>query len=222
MTVTFRRHGQLTPEEVRSATFALSRFGRRGYDEEDVRTFCDQISSELAVLLSEKNSLREEAERLRRRMNGADGTGGLPVYRPEDGHVQAVQILSKAQQTADRYVADAQQYSRALAEDARRHRDQVLAEAQASAKRVLEEAHHRASRAAADALDGPDPLTKGERQELRAELAYLRTYSDVYRTHLRAYLDALLRNVDEWEKAEKSSVDAIRADLPGRPSASDL
>ena len=64
------------------------------------------------------------------------------MYRPEDGHVQAVQILSKAQQTADRYVADAQQYSRALAEDARRHRDQVLAEAQASAKRVLEEAHH--------------------------------------------------------------------------------
>ncbi|HTT50961.1 MAG TPA: hypothetical protein VMH35_06160 [Streptosporangiaceae bacterium] len=200
----------------------MSRFGRRGCDEEDVRVFCDQVGSELAVLLSEKNSLREEVNRLRKRMNGADGKGGLLTYRPEDGHVQAVQILSRAQQTADRYVADAQQYSHDLAKDARRHRDQVLAEAHSNAKRVLEEVHQRASQAATDALDGPDLPTVSKRQELQAELAYLRTYSDVYRTHLRAYLDALLRNVDEWEKAEKSSVALIRTERPPRPSELDL
>ena len=36
------------------------------------------------------------------------------------------------------------------------------------------------------------------------EIAYLRMYSEVYRTHLRTYLEALLRNVDEWARAEQS------------------
>ena len=139
---------------------------------------------------------------------------GRPGYRPEDAHVQAVRVLSNAQQTADRYVADAQQYSRQLAEDARRHRDDVLAEARAHAERVLEEAHQQASRAAAAELSGPAPLAEDGRADLAAELAYLRTFSDVYRNHLRAYLEALLHNVAEWERAEKSSLAAARADLP--------
>ena len=39
---------------------------------------------------------------------------------------------------------------------------------------------------------------------LQGEIAYLRMYSEVYRTHLRTYLEALLRNVDEWARAEQS------------------
>jgi hypothetical protein len=34
--------------------------------------------------------------------------------------------------------------------------------------------------------------------------ALVRMYSEVYRTHLRTYLEALLRNVDEWARAEQS------------------
>jgi hypothetical protein len=49
----------------------------------------------------------------------------------------------------------------------------------------------------------PDP---SNRQELERELAYLRTYSEVYRTHLRSYLEALLRNVDEWERSERGAL----------------
>jgi hypothetical protein len=41
---------------------------------------------------------------------------------------------------------------------------------------------------------------------MEREIAYLRTYSDVYRTHLRSYLEALLRNVDEWESSERASL----------------
>ncbi len=39
---------------------------------------------------------------------------------------------------------------------------------------------------------------------MQGEIAYLRMYSEVYRTHLRTYLEALLRNVDEWARAEQS------------------
>lgn len=61
---------------------------------------------------------------------------------------------------------------------------------------------------------GRDPQPGDGRTGLAAELASLRTFSDVYRNHLRAYLEALLRNVAEWERAEKSSLAAARADLP--------
>lgn len=217
MTVTSRNGERLTPDQVQSVTFPPARLGRRGYDEEHVRAFCAQVEHELVTLLNEKAALWEEVDRLRRRVLG--DAGDTPGYRPEDAHIQAVRILSNAQQTADRYVADAQQYSRQLAEDARRRRDEVLTEAREHAERVLEEAHTQGTRAAEVAMAGPEQLTTGERRDLTAELAYLRTFSDVYRTHLRAYLEALLRNVEEWERAEKSSLAAARADLPFLPPA---
>jgi DivIVA domain-containing protein len=216
MTVTSRNDGRLTPDQVQSVTFRTARLGRRGFDEEHVRAFCALVERELVTLLNERAALWEEVQRLRRRILG--GSDDLPGYRPEDAHIQAVHVLSNAQQTADRYVADAQLYSRQLAEDARRRRDEVLSEAREYAERVLAEAHGTAARAAEAAMTGPVSLTAGERRELTAELAYLRTFSDVYRTHLRAYLEALLRNVEEWERAEKSSIAAARADLPFLPA----
>lgn len=217
MTVTSRSGERLTPDQVQSVIFPPARLGRRGYDEEHVRAFCAHVERELVTLLNEKAALWEEVDRLRRRVLGDNGE--VPGSRPEDAHIQAVRILSNAQQTADRYVADAQQYSRQLAEDARRRRDEVLTEAREHAERVLEDAHTQATRAAEVAMSGPDTLTGPERRDLTAELAYLRTFSDVYRTHLRAYLEALLRNVEEWERAEKSSLAAARADLPFPPPA---
>jgi cell division septum initiation protein DivIVA len=210
MTVISRSDERLTPDRVQSITFPASRLGRRGLDEDHVRAFCAHVEQELVTLLNEKAALWEEVDRLRRRILG--DADEAPGYQPDDAHVQAVRILSNAQQTADRYVADAQHYSRQLAEDARRRRDEVLAEARAHAERVLEEAHQQASRAAAVAMSGDQPTAS--RPDLQGELAYLRTFSDVYRNHLRAYLEALLRNVEEWERAEKSSLAAARADLP--------
>jgi DivIVA domain-containing protein len=209
MTVTSRSQ-RLTPDQVQSAAFPAARLGRRGYDEEHVRAFCAHVEHELVTLLNEKAALWEEVNRLRRRIMGnADDAPGLS---PEDAHVQAVRVLSNAQQTADSYVADAQEYSRQLTEDARRGRDEVLAEARAEADRMLEAAHSQATRAAEAAA--PSPPGNGEWRDGTAELAYLRTFSEVYRSHLRSYLETLLGNVEEWEQAEKSSLAAVRAELP--------
>jgi hypothetical protein len=78
-------------------------------------------------------------------------------------------------------------------------------------------AHGEASRAAEATLAAPMIQPGADRRELEAEVAYLRTFGDVYRTHLDGYLDALLRNVEEWERAEKISLDAARASLPALP-----
>jgi cell division septum initiation protein DivIVA len=205
------RNGRLTPDQVQSVSFPPARFGRRGLDEETVLSFCDQVQHELVTLLNEKASLWEEVERLRRRIIDSGDPSGA---RPEDAHIQAVRILSNAQQMADKYVADAQYYSRQLTQDARRQRDEVLAEAKKHADRVLDEAHSRASRAADVMASEPGSTAGGEWRDRTAELAYLRTFSEVYRTHLRAYLETLLNNVEDWEQSEKESLAAARAELP--------
>jgi hypothetical protein len=67
--------------------------------------------------------------------------------------------------------------------------------------------------AASDAEPHPPPT----RQEREAELAYLQSFSDVYRTHLRAYLDALVRDVSHFESADEPPAAATRTDLPRQP-----
>jgi DivIVA domain-containing protein len=217
MSVISRTDNRLTPDAVQAVTFPSARLGRRGLDEEHVRAFCAQVERELVRLFNERTSLADEVQRLRRRVLGLSGDDAGAGYRQDDAHVQAVRILSKAQQTADNYVADAQEYSRKLAQDARRRRAEILAEAKKHAAVMLEEADVEASRAAEAALAAPETQSASDRRELEAELAYLRTFSDVYRTHLHAYLDALVRNVEDWERAEKTSLAAARTGLPRLP-----
>jgi DivIVA domain-containing protein len=217
MSVISRTDNRLTPDAVQAVAFPSARLGRRGLDEEHVRAFCGQVERELVRLFNERTSLADEVQRLRRRVLGLSGGDAEAGYRQDDAHVQAVRILSKAQQTADNYVADAQEYSRQLAQDARRRRDEILTEARKHAAVMLDEAHVEASHAAEAALAAPVTQPDTDRRELEAELAYLRTFSDVYRTHLHAYLDALLRNVEEWERAEKTSLSAARTSLPRLP-----
>jgi cell division septum initiation protein DivIVA len=118
--------------------------------------------------------------------------------------------------TADRYVADAQAYSSRVTEEARLRRDHIMQEAQQHSDMILEDAHGRAREAAVSALNlPPPPQTDRERQAAQAELAYLRTYGDVYRAHLRAYTEGVLRGIEEWERKEAVSFQEaaqVRAD----------
>jgi hypothetical protein len=76
---------------------------------------------------------------------GGAGYGGAG-YGGADAQVRTVRILAQAQQTAERYVGDAQEYCRRLAQEARRQRDETLAAAHLDAALVREEAHEAASR----------------------------------------------------------------------------
>jgi len=152
MTVISGTDNRLTPDAVQAVTFPSARFGRRGLDEDHVRAFCGRVERELVRLLNERTSLTDEVQRLRRRVLGLSDEPGLRSRR-DDAHVQAVGILSRAQQIADRYVADAQEYSRRVAQDAMRRQDEILAEARSHAAFMIEQAHGEASRLA-DAAPG--------------------------------------------------------------------
>jgi DivIVA domain-containing protein len=211
-TAWFDEQTRMNPDELQTVTFPLSRLGRRGYDEDAVRDFLRRVHGQYVRLVNERTSLWQEVQRLRRRIIAppADGDANGVMVGDSEGHVHAVRILSAAQVTADRYVADAQAYSSRLTEEARLRRDEIMQEAQRYSDMILEEAHTKARDAAVTALNTtPSPQTYQEQQAAHAELAYLRTYSDVYRAHLRAYTEGILRGIEDWERKEAISLDDV-------------
>jgi DivIVA domain-containing protein len=213
----YDEQNRLTPEEVRTATFPMSRMGRRGFEEEAVREFLSLVHDEFLRLVNERASLWQEVQRLRKRIiaGKAEGESQSVLFGEADAHVHAVRILSTAQTTADRYVADAQAYSSRVTEEARIRRDEIMREAQQYSDLILEEAHERAREAAVTALNTPTaPQTEQEKLAAQAELAYLRTYGDVYRAHLRAYTEGVLRGIEEWEQKEAASIQEAAKNVP--------
>ena len=208
-TAWFDEQQRLTLEELQSARFPL---GRRGYDEESVNSFLRLVHAEFVRLVSERASLWAEVQRLRRRILAgeagelaaeADGDPKAVLLREADAHISAVPVPSTAPAAADLYLADAQAYSARIAEDARQRRDHLMLEAEQHSGAILEDAQAMAREAAVSALNLPaPPQTDRERQAAQAELAYLRTYSDFYRAHLRAYTEGMLRGIEEWERSE--------------------
>jgi len=225
-TAWYDERNRLTPEELKTVTFPLSRLGRRGFEEEAVREFMNVMHDEFVRLMNERASLWQEVQRLRRRIiagkvegeagNGGGGNGQSVLFGESDAHVHAVRILSTAQITADRYVADAQAYSSRVTKEATLRRDEIMREAQQYSDMILEEAHSRASEAAVSALNNAPagPASSQERMAAQAELAYLRTYSEVYRAHLRAYTEGVLRGIEEWEAKETASLEEAAKGLP--------
>jgi DivIVA domain-containing protein len=204
----------MTPEELLTVTFPLSRLGRRGYEEDSVDEFLRAVHTEFVRLVNDRTTLWQEVQRLRRRVI-ADGDSQGVLFGKADAHIHAVRILSTAQVTADRYVADAKAYSSRLTEEARLRHDEIMQEAQQYSDMILEDAHARASEAAVSALNGSaPPQSEHERQAAQAELAYLRTYSDVYRAHLRAYTEGILRGIEDWERKEANSFSETAQGLP--------
>ena len=156
----------LTPEDVRNRRFKTA---FRGYDETEVDTFLDEVEVELTRLLGEVDTARE-------RLQAAQA-----APPPQPVHSEAEEMLRRtlllAQRTADETVASAQA-------DAER----MTSEARAQAETLLRQAHERAAAETAD-LDR-------RKQELEQHIEGLRAFEREYRTRLKAYLEAQLRDLD--------------------------
>jgi cell division septum initiation protein DivIVA len=201
--------GRMSPDELETVVFPSSRLGRRGYEEGPVRDFLAGVQSEFVRLLNERTSLWQEVQRLRRRIiaGQTDGDEDSVLFGAEDAHVHAVRILSTAQVTAEKYVADARDYSSRLTKETRHRRDEIMTQARQHSDRIMQEAQAQAREAAVSALNGSDqPHSEKEWHAAQAELAYLRTYSGVYRAHLKAYTEGILRGIEEWERKETASL----------------
>ena len=208
---------RLTPDQLEAVTFPLTRRGRHGYEEEPVRSFLADVHAEFVRLINERASLWQEVQRLRRRIMGKENGNDAILFGKDDAHVHAVRMLSNAQLTADQYVADAQAYSGRLTEDARTRRDDIMAQAHQHADMLIQDAQARARDAAVEAMshDALPPQTEQARRAAEGELAYLRTFSAVYRQHLKLYTESVQRLLEDWDHKERSTEppQRVRAEL---------
>jgi DivIVA domain-containing protein len=186
-TAWFEDESRLTPDKLQNVTFPATRLGRRGYEEEPVNQFMRQVHGEFVRLVTERASLWQDVQQLRRRMLGTEpGEGDENAARLGEGEDRAARTGEAA---------------------ARVQVVQILREAQERSSFILEDAHEKARDAAVTALNSTlPPQTDSERRATKAELAYLRTYSRVYREHLRAYTEGVLRGIEDWERKEAASL----------------
>jgi DivIVA domain-containing protein len=210
---------RISPADVENVQFSRAPMMKPGYNESEVERFKHRLADELARLHSEKAQLRDEVFALRGQVEQA-----AAIPPPSE---QAVRILATAQQTADSYVAEAEDFSRQMTTDARAQYEEQLRRARESAGAIIQAAHEAAARMvggtggrpSAEAAENPTT------EVLEEQVAYLKAFAQACRTQLRAYLEALLTDVEsEWGKADPGSLPAAplrtaaqRSDRPGAP-----
>ena len=201
---------RLSPDAVRRFEFGRTPIGRRGYNETDVEHFRVRVVHEVVQSTAERAALRQELQRQREEVQrlrdyfrqnrvDVDGAGGQPAQQQPATQVnvniatvQAVNVMSQAQQAADQHIAQAEDYARRLVANARLQYEEILHRAHdqaqaaaAEAGRVTEEQQH---------APHEDP---GEMQYLQSRLAYMRTFAQVTQVQLRSILDALRQELDQ-------------------------
>ena len=109
-TIWFDERGRITPEDLLTATFPVSRRGRRGYEEEAVREFLQAVHDEFVHLLNERVTLRQEVRRLRRRIMAGNRRGDPQdvLSGEQDPDINALRVPSTAylRPYSDAYQAD--------------------------------------------------------------------------------------------------------------------
>jgi DivIVA domain-containing protein len=198
---------RLSPTDVQNVRFTRGSMMRPGYTEVEVDRFLARVTHELQRSIAERAELRDQVHLLREQLAGLAETAALVPEPPSD---QAVRILASAQQTADAYVAEAEEFSRQMTADARHQYEELTRQARENSGAIIQAAQEAASKVGrgsgspAAAAMAPDEATA---QGLQEQIAYLRAFGQATRTQLRAYLEALLADVErEWGSADPAGV----------------
>jgi DivIVA domain-containing protein len=207
------RHGsaeaerRITPADIHAVRFSRASLLHPGYDDAEVDRFRNRLAEEVGRLIAEKSELRDRVRALQ------EEAAGTP--QPEAPSDQAVRILATAQQTADNYVAEAEDFSRQMTSEARAQYEEQLRQARENAGAILQAAHEAAARmtggaGAAALADRPEDASQLSAQELEEQVAYLKAFAQACRTQLRAFLEALLTDVEkEWGRADPGALPQV-------------
>src|SRR5215218_2117617 len=189
----------LNPADLQNLRFTRASMLRPGYVDTEVDRVMSRVAEELARHYAEKAALRDEVRALRAAVEGA------PVHvTPSD---QAVRILASAQQTADAYVAEAEEFSRQMTSEARHQYEELTRQARENAGGIIQAAQEAAAKVGRGHAGPAATAEQATSEELQEQIAYLRAFGQATRTQLRAYLEALLADVEkEWGRADPTAL----------------
>jgi DivIVA domain-containing protein len=187
---------RLSPADLHHVQFARGSMLRPGYAEAEVDRIMSRVAEELARLIAEKAQLRDEVNVLRRQVAEVEGA----VQQPPSE--QAVRILASAQQTADNYVAEAEEFSRQVTSEARAEYEELVRRARENAGAIIQAAQEAAEKMGSAPASAPAAAGRSV-EELQEQVAYLKAFGQSVRVQLRSYLEALISDVEtEWGRAD--------------------
>jgi DivIVA domain-containing protein len=163
----------LTPADIHNVAFKKPPMGKRGYEEEEVDAFLDEVEQELIRLLEENEALQDQ---LRRGGGGAPSPAATMVLNSEFGEVAAqLEMMQEARARAEQNARSVQaQLDRARnsapvsappAPDADDRNARVLMMAQRTADDHMRDAQHESDQLLANARGKAEQLTREAQQK---------------------------------------------------------
>jgi DivIVA domain-containing protein len=202
----------LTPADLHNLRFTRAPMLRPGYVESEVDRVLARVAEDLGRLYSEKAALRDQVRSLQAQIDG--------VVMPEAPSEQALRILSSAQQTADTYVAEAEEFSRQVTSEARAEYEEQIRRARENAGAIIQAAQEAATKLGGSEMPAGADVPTRSVAELEEQVAYLKAFGQACRVQLRSYLEALLSDIElEWGKADPAAVPQAVPQAPPRPPA---
>jgi DivIVA domain-containing protein len=207
----------ITGADLQTVTFATAKGFGRGYDQHEVDSFvvrCAQVVDRLRARLDEATARHEsQIAELKDRIDRDSRSNEV---------AQAMSVLITAQQTADKTVAQADEYSakvmaeaRELYEDTRKNSATLEQETEDKARHVYEEALSRSEAIEREATQKVAQLTQtaqSAQAELDQQTTYLRTLRDSTRVQIETFLEGLLDHVtEEYGRAHPIAAEAATA-----------
>jgi DivIVA domain-containing protein len=226
----------LTPADVHNVAFKKPPIGKRGYDEEEVDAFLDEVERELARLIEENNELRAQMERGPGRgpvgPGGPGGPGVDPRLAAENAELKAqldrVQRDKSAAEQAARAMQaeleqfraqgggpvgpDGEQQALRVLMMAQRTADDHVNDARREADKLLSEARAKAEEVTREARAKADALERDARQRHQEAMGGL----DAKRTALQQHIETLKQFEREYRTRLKAYLESQLRDLEGR------
>src|SRR3954462_8077020 len=189
----------LSQADLQSVRFTRGSMLHPGYAETEVDRVMSRLAEELGRHIAEKAQLRDQVRALHSQIDG--------VVAQEPPSEQAVRILAVAQQTADNYVAEAEEFSRQVTSEARTEYEEVIRQARENAGAIIQAAQEAAARIGGGASAGGEGTGQRNIEELEEQVAYLKAFGQACRVQLRSYLEALLADIEtEWGRADPAAL----------------
>ncbi|GAA0803639.1 DivIVA domain-containing protein [Spirilliplanes yamanashiensis] len=228
----------LTPADVHNVAFKKPPIGKRGYDEEEVDAFLDEVERELARLIEENNELRAQVERGGGRGPAPAGPGADPRLAAELNDMKAqldrVQRDKAAAEQAARQMqaeleqvraqggpvgapaggagGDGEQQALRVLMMAQRTADDHVSDARREADKLLSDARSKAEEVTREARAKADALERDARQRHQEAMGGL----DAKRSALQKHIEELKQFEREYRTRLKAYLESQLRDLDGR------
>ncbi|HWB38135.1 MAG TPA: DivIVA domain-containing protein [Rugosimonospora sp.] len=218
----------LTPADVHNVAFKKPPIGKRGYDEEEVDAFLDEVERELARLIEENSELRAQPGGAGR---PAGGPGGDPRLAQENVELKAqIDRLNRdkaaAEQAARQMQSELEQLRQggggAVGGDGEQQALRVLMMAQRTADDHVNDARREADKLLTDARTKAEEVTRESRakaealeRDARQRHAEAMGGLDAKRTALQKHIEELKQFEREYRTRLKAYLESQLRDLDG-------